>query len=189
MRWSVPSCKFVDVKIWEVQLADWMAVLPFRGTTKMNAKDHKDECAVRASDVWGEAERAGTTQPGEQKARQDPISVWEHLLGRSKGNRTLLGGAWWKNKKQRGNKWNPGNSKLTSGKKKKKGKETTSALLRATCSSWSCLSERLRQDDIHGCLPASAMLQFWTETKGETGQHDQGSASIQKRATLLTPDI
>ena len=43
-------------------------------------KVHKDDEGAGASDIWREAERPGSTQPGEEEVQGDPISVYKYLM-------------------------------------------------------------------------------------------------------------
>jgi len=51
-------------------------------TGESPVKGHGDDGGTGASLLWGEAERAGTVQPGEEKAQGgDLINVYKHLKG------------------------------------------------------------------------------------------------------------
>ena len=53
----------------------------YGATGERPAKAHGGDEGTRASLLRGEAERAGTVQPGEERARGDPVSVCEYLKG------------------------------------------------------------------------------------------------------------
>ena len=58
------------------------------------AQGHKDHLRTGASLLRGEAEGAGTVQPGEEKAKRDLIHLVKHLMGENEeGSQALLSGA------------------------------------------------------------------------------------------------
>lgn len=100
-RWS---CLFVHTS--ETYLEGWVtAGLPSARETwtcwsESSHKGHKDDEGTGASDVGGEAQRAGTTQPGEEEAQGYAISVYKYLMEEARHNQTLLSGDLWKNKRR-----------------------------------------------------------------------------------------
>ena len=57
------------------------------------SKGQKDDEGTGTSDIRGEAERAGTVQPGEEKAQGNLINVHKYLIGgreRNKEDRAKL---------------------------------------------------------------------------------------------------
>ncbi|KAK4828615.1 hypothetical protein QYF61_000067 [Mycteria americana] len=62
----------------------------YRHTGESPIAGHKDDEGTRAPQIQGKAERAGTVQPGEEKAQGDLISVHKHLKRRCKEDRARL---------------------------------------------------------------------------------------------------
>ena len=90
-RWSFPSAQH-----WR----DTLGVLgPVRGSPVQvrhglararPVKGHKDDEGTGASVIRREAGRAGTVQPGEEKAQGDLIHVYQYLTGGNKDEGTRL---------------------------------------------------------------------------------------------------